>query len=131
MYDSGMVQDLARSILLQVLQQAVSPTDHPQQPAPRRMILLAGLEVIRQMQDSFRQQGDLNFRAACVALVHCKLFDLRRLLCFGYLPHPFYTWEREAALSVLTFPGFRRTGVFNGRRYRTRTCDLVGVIHAL
>ena len=54
----------------QILQQAVSPADHLQQPATRGVILLVRLEVLGQLGDPLGQQRDLHFRRTGVFLVN-------------------------------------------------------------
>lgn len=47
--------------VLQVLQQTTTASDKLQQPAPGRMVMLVGTEVIRQVADAVSEDRDLNF----------------------------------------------------------------------
>ena len=56
-------------VLLQVIQQATALADHDEEPAPGRMVLLVGLEMIGQLADALTEDRDLDFRRTCVRRV--------------------------------------------------------------
>jgi hypothetical protein len=60
-----------------VFEQPFPLPDHLEQPAPGVMILAMGLEVLRQVVDPSREQRDLDFGRAGIALVDLEVGDDR------------------------------------------------------
>jgi len=58
-----------RVVLLQVVEQATTPAHHHEKSAARAVVFLVRLEVFRQLTNTFAQQRDLNFGAACIGSV--------------------------------------------------------------
>ena len=67
--------------VVEVIQQTAALTDHHQQSPPRTVVLLAVLQVFRQMVDALRQQSNLHIGRTGVLLVQLELFNR---LCFGF-----------------------------------------------
>ena len=72
-FDQGLIP--RRIVSLEVVEQATTLADQPHQPAPGLMILEVRLEVLGELSDALRQDGDLNLGRAGVAFVRCKLRD--------------------------------------------------------
>jgi hypothetical protein len=62
-------------LLLHVVEKSTPLTDQLQESPPGMMIFLVCLEVLRQILDARRQQGNLNLRGARVVFVDLKLSD--------------------------------------------------------
>jgi hypothetical protein len=60
-----------------VLEQPLALPDHLEQPEPGVVILAVGFEVLRQVVDPAREQRDLDFGRAGIALVHSEVGDDR------------------------------------------------------
>lgn|SRR5215475_6642287 len=54
---------------LKVIEQATPLAHHHQKAAPGSVVLLMGLEVLRQLANTFAQDGDLYFRTSSVGRV--------------------------------------------------------------
>jgi len=66
---------------LQIIQQAAALANHHQESAPRAVVLFVGLQMLGQMVDALRQQGNLHIGGTRVFVVRLKLFNRFRL-CF-------------------------------------------------
>src|SRR5688572_22999711 len=64
----------------QILEQTVALTDHLEQAAARRVVLLVRLEVFGQLVDALGQDRDLHFRRPRVLLVRLEIRNDLRLL---------------------------------------------------
>ena len=73
---------LVKIRLLEIIQKASSLTDHLQKAAGAVVVLRVLLDVVGQFTDALRQDGDLNFRLAGVALKAAVLVDDGCLLFF-------------------------------------------------
>ena len=71
----------AQVVVLQIFQQAPALADHHQQSATRTMIFFVGLQMLGQMIDPLREQGNLHVRRPRVAVVQLERFNGLRL-CF-------------------------------------------------
>ena len=69
---------------LQVVEELAPPAHHTQQTAPGMVILYVGLEVLREVRDTRRQQRDLDLGRSCIAVRALILFDEVGFLCVGY-----------------------------------------------
>ena len=58
-----------------VLEQPFALPDHLEQPEPGMVILAVGFEVVGEVVDPAREQRDLDFGRAGVALVHSEVGD--------------------------------------------------------
>jgi len=68
--------------LLEVAEEPATLRDHLEEASPRVVILEVGLEVLREVPDALREEGDLDFGRPRVALVRTELVDeLRFFLC--------------------------------------------------
>ena len=65
--------------LLQVVQKTTALAHEHQQPATRSVVLLVGLEVLRQLADTLAQNRDLYLGAPGILVVCAKL---RNNVCF-------------------------------------------------
>src|SRR5690606_8690497 len=68
---------------LEVVEQPATATDQQQQTAPRVVVVLVLLQVLRQARDALRQQRDLGLRGAGVGLVQAVLGQNRLFLVGG------------------------------------------------
>ena len=76
--DSELPDDVAvtvRSVRLQVIQKSAAPAHHHEQTAAGREVLFVGLEMLRQFIDATAQDRNLNFGAACIAVMRTILID--------------------------------------------------------
>src|SRR5690606_32287732 len=71
---------------LEVVEQAAPEPDHLEQPATRVVILRVGLQVLGEVRDPLRQQGDLDLGGTGVALVLAVAGD-GVLLAYGRNGH--------------------------------------------
>src|SRR3954462_3379237 len=62
-------------LALEVVEQPAPLADELEQPAPRVVVLLVGLEVLRELVDPLREQGHLHLRRPGVLLVRPELLD--------------------------------------------------------
>ncbi len=61
---------ISRNILiLEIVQQATTLSDHPQQSAARMMVFCMHLKMIGQIRDLFAQNRDLDFRRPRIGIV--------------------------------------------------------------
>jgi hypothetical protein len=65
---------------LEIIQESAPLADEFQKPPAGMKILFMHLEMLRQVVDPFRQQGNLNVRGAGIALMPFKLIDDLALL---------------------------------------------------
>ena len=70
-------------LLLQVVEQAPPLADEHQQTTTRVMVLGMDPEVLREIGDAFRQEGNLNLRRSCVGLAAGELLDDFCFLDYG------------------------------------------------
>ena len=61
--------------LSEVIEQAATPAHHHEKTAPGGMVLLMGLEMLRQFTNPRAQDGNLNFRGASIVIVSPVLFN--------------------------------------------------------
>ena len=78
-------------VLLQVVQQTSSVTNHLLQTAAAVEILLVSLEVLGQVSDAVGQDSNLYFGRTCVALVSSILLDDVE---FYFFLHGFFTFQK-------------------------------------
>jgi len=78
-------------VLLQVVQQTSSVTNHLLQTAAAVEILLVSLEVLGQVSDAVGQDSNLYFRGTCVTLVGSILLDDVE---FYFFLHGFFTFQK-------------------------------------
>ena len=86
--DSAVTLDI---VLLQVVQQTSSATDHLLQTAAAVEVLLVGLQVLGQVSDAVGQNSNLYFGRTCVALVSSILRDD---VVLEFLLHGFFTFQK-------------------------------------
>src|SRR5919106_4140532 len=60
---------------LHVFEQAAAPPDHPQEATTGVVVFLVDLEVLGELVDALRQQGDLNVGGTGVRVVPAEVFD--------------------------------------------------------
>src|SRR5436190_9678950 len=74
---------------LQIVEQLAAPRHHPQQAAPRVVVLRVILEMIGKTVDACRQERDLNFRGTGVAARALMLRDDLRFFvnCYAHAHH--------------------------------------------
>ena len=84
-------------VLLQVVQQTSSVTDHLLQTAAAVEVLLVGLQVLGQVSDAVGQNSNLYFGRTCVALVSSILRDD---VVFEFLLHGFFTFQKNIYVSL-------------------------------
>ena len=72
-FDQGLIP--RRIVSREVVEQATSLAHQLHQPAPGMVILEVGLEVLGELSDALRQDGDLNLGRAGIAFVLSKLRD--------------------------------------------------------
>ena len=82
-------------VLLQVVQQTSSVTDHLLQTAAAVEILLVSLEVLGQVSDAVGQDSNLYFGRTCVALVSSVLLDD---VVLEFLLHGIFTFQKNIYL---------------------------------
>jgi hypothetical protein len=70
--DSPVALDIA---LFQVIQQMTSLTNQLQKASPRVVVLLVGLEMLRQVRNAIAEQRDLHFRRTRVVVVLPKALN--------------------------------------------------------
>jgi hypothetical protein len=111
----------------QVLQELVAAADELEEAAPRRVVLLVLIEVLAELIDSRREDGNLHFRRAGIFSVRLVLFDdLVLLVCFdrhrGMLhldtrsPAAFQTAGRPVILGFRAAPsGNQNRGMIGGK----------------
>ena len=78
-------------VLLQVVQQTSSVTNHLLQTAAAVEVLLVSLEVLGQVSDAVGQDSNLYFGRTCVALVSSILLDDVE---FYFFLHGFFTFQK-------------------------------------
>ena len=74
--------------LAQILQVTPTLTDQLEQPTPRMLILRLRLQVLRQLLNPLRQQGNLHLRRASIALVTRVSLNNRIFFVFCKSPCP-------------------------------------------
>ncbi len=68
-------------VLLQVIQQATALADHDEEPAPGRVVLLVGLEMVGQLADPLTEDRDLDLGGPSIGCMRPELAnDLLLLL---------------------------------------------------
>jgi hypothetical protein len=60
---------------LQVINQTPTAGDHQQQPAPGMVVLLVGLNMLRQLRNALTEEGNLHLWRATIGLVRPVLLD--------------------------------------------------------
>ena len=70
-------------LALEVLEEPAAAPDHLQQPAPGGVVVLVGLEVLRQLGDPCGEHRDLDVGRAGIAVRACVLLDDPLLGFFG------------------------------------------------
>ncbi len=84
-------------VLLQVVQQASSATDHLLQTAAAMEVLLVSLEVLGQVSDAVGQNSNLYLGRTCVALVGSVLLDD---VVLEFLLHGIFTFQKNIYVSL-------------------------------
>ena len=72
-----------RVVLLQIVEQAATPTHHHEKSAARAVVFLVRLEVFRQLTNALAQQRDLNFGTAGIGSVRAIRVNDGLLLLSG------------------------------------------------
>src|SRR5437762_706838 len=75
--------------LLEVIEKATTTTDELEQTAAAVMILRVRLEVLGQVSNTVRQEGDLHLRRAGIISMRAVLRNQIRLLLLGCWQNPF------------------------------------------
>ena len=67
---------VARFVLaLDIIKERPALRHHLLKAATRMIVLRMGFEMVRKIGDTFRQNGDLDFRRPCIAFAGCELLD--------------------------------------------------------
>ena len=72
----------------EVIEQALSLTDHLQKAASGVVVVLVLLEMLGKVVDSLGENSDLDFGRTCVALVESVLLDNGFFFCFQHVKTP-------------------------------------------
>jgi len=88
---------------VQIIQQAPSPVDHHDQPAPRRMVLRMCFQMGCQVVDALAQQRDLHLRRSRISRVRPELLDH---FCFEFHQLSPPSLKRQPVLALYPLPLF-------------------------